>query len=95
MLTIYNELAKMYEEKTACGQAATIYLIREAKSVIGKYNLLTEEQKIEYADAYKAFKKNVMKFNGFGDIKLKLKCSGKIGNLYYRFILKFKNNKGL
>lgn len=90
MLSIYHELATMYKLKTASGQAANMYLIREAKSVIGKYNLLTEEQKIEYADAYKAFKKNVMKFKGFGDMKLKIKCSGKIGNIYYRAINKFK-----
>ena len=90
MLAIYNELAKMYESKTASGQAANMYLIREAKSVIGKYNLLSDEQKVEYADEYKAFKKNVMKFKGFGDMKLKIKCSGKIGNIYYRVINKFK-----
>ena len=24
-----------------------------------------------------------MGFKGFGDIKLKIKCSGKIGNIYY------------
>lgn len=90
MLAIYNELAKMYELKTASGQAANMYLIREAKSVIGKYNLLSDEEKVEYADEYKAFKKNVMKFKGFGDMKLKIKCSGKIGNIYYRVINKFK-----
>ena len=89
MLTIYNELAKMYKNKTASGEAATMYLIREAKSVIGKYNLLSEEQKLEYAEKYKKFKKNVMGFKGFGDIKLKIKCSGKIGNIYYRLVNKF------
>lgn len=89
MLTIYNELSKMYREKTASGQAATMYLIREAKTVIGKYNLLSDEQKAEYADSYKAFKKDVMKHKGFGDMKLKIKCSGKIGNIYYRAINKF------
>ena len=89
MLTIYNELAKMYKNKTASGEAATMYLIREAKSVIGKYNLLSEEQKLEYAEKYKKFKKNVMGFKGFGDMKLKIKCSGKIGNIYYRLVNKF------
>ena len=89
MLTIYNELAKMYKNKTASGEAATMYLIREAKSVIGKYNLLSEEQKLDYAEKYKKFKKNVMGFKGFGDIKLKIKCSGKIGNIYYRLVNKF------
>ncbi len=89
MLTIYNELSEMYRTKKAYGEAARRYLIREAKSVIGKYNLLTDEQKAEYADSYKAFKKDVMKHKGFGDMKLKIKCSGKIGNIYYRAINKF------
>lgn len=89
MLAIYNELSKMYREKVASGQAATMYLIREAKSVIGKYNLLPDEQKAQYADSYKAFKKDVMKHKGFGDMKLKIKCSGKIGNIYYRALYKF------
>ena len=89
MLAIYNELSKMYKEKTASGQAAKMYLIREAKTVIGKYNLLTDEQKVQYADSYKAFKKDVMRHKGFGDMKLKIKCSGKLGNIYYRAINKF------
>lgn len=89
MLTIYNELAKMYKEKSAYGQAATMYIVREAKSVIGKYNLLTDEQKVQYAEEYKAFKKNVMSFRGFGDMKLKIKCSDKLGNIYYRVVNKF------
>ncbi len=89
MLTIYNEISEMYRTKKASGEAARMYLIREAKSVIGKYNLLTDEQKAEYADSYKTFKKDVMKHKGFGDMKLKIKCSGKLGNIYYRAINKF------
>ena len=89
MLTIYNELSEMYSTKKAYGEAARRYLIREAKSVIGKYILLSDEQKAEYADSYKAFKKDVMKHKGFGDMKLKIKCSGKVGNIYYRAINKF------
>lgn len=89
ILTIYSVISDMYRSQKACGKAAQMYLIREAKSVIGKYNLLTDEQKSGYADSYSTFKKDVMSHKGFGDIKLKIKCSGKIGNFYYRLINKF------
>lgn len=88
MLTIYFELANMYRSKTASGQAADMYLIREAKSVIAKYNMLSEEQQKIYAASFKEFKKSVMSFKGFGDMKLKIKCSGPIMNKYYRGISK-------
>lgn len=91
MLTIYYELAKMYRDKVAQGEAANLYLIRSAKSVIAKYNLLNDDKKNEYSQSYKDFKKSVMSFRGFGDIKLKIKCSGPIMNKYYRAINKFKN----
>lgn len=89
MLAIYNDISLMYKSKKAYGKAAQMYLIREAKSVIGKYNLLTDEQKFEYADSFKSFKKDVMRHKGFGDIKLKIKCSGRISNIYYRLVNKF------
>lgn len=90
MLTIYNELAEMYRTKKAEGEAATMYLIREAKSVIAKYKLMDKQKQQEHAASYKKFKKSVMSFNGFGDIKLKIKCSGPLMNRYYRAINKYK-----
>ena len=86
MLTIYYELAEMYRAKKAEGKAATLYLIREAKSVIAKYSLLDEKLKKEYFESFNRFKKSVMRFKGFGDMKLKIKCSGFFMNIYYRAI---------
>lgn len=84
MRRIYFELSKMYREKTASGEAATMYLIRTAKSVLGKYLLLPDAEQKRLAAEHRAFKKDVMSHRGFGDMKLKIKCSGKVGNLFYR-----------
>lgn len=92
MLTIYHELAEMYRTKCAEGNAADMYLIRTAKAVIARYKLLSDEQQIRFADSYKEFKKSVMSLKGFGDMKLKIKCSGTIMNKVYRGINKFKKD---
>lgn len=84
MLRIYNILSEMYRSGSAAGDAATLYLIRTAKSVLGKYNLLSETDQNTVADRHQKFKKDVMTHRGFGDLKLKIKCSGKVGNLIYR-----------
>lgn len=89
MLAIYNELAEMYRTKRAEGYAADMYLIRTAKAVIARYKLLSDEQQVQFADSYKEFKKSVMSFKGFGDMKLKIKCSGTIMNKVYRAINKY------
>lgn len=89
MLTIYRELAEMYRTKRAEGNAADMYLIRTAKAVIARYKLLSDEQQIRFADSYKEFKKSVIRFKGFGDMKLKIKCSGLIMNKVYRAINKY------
>ena len=92
MLAIYNELAEMYRTKRAEGHAADMYLIRTAKAVIARYKLLSDEQQVQFADSYKEFKKSVMRFKGFGDMKLKIKCSGPIMNKVYRGINKYKKD---
>lgn len=92
MLTIYYELASMYRDKEAKGEAATMYLIRAAKSVIAKYKLLNTQQQIQNDESYEIFKKSVMTFSGFGDIKLKIKCSGPIMNKIYRGIYRITKN---
>ena len=84
MRRIYFELSKMYLEKAASGEAATMYLIRTAKSVLGKYFLLPDDEQKRLAAEHRAFKKDVMSHRGFGDMKLKIKCSGKLGNIFYR-----------
>ena len=90
MLTIYHELAEMYRIKRAEGNSAKMYLTRTAKAVIARYKLLSDEQQIQFADSYKEFKKSVIRFKGFGDMKLKIKCSGPIMNKIYRGINKVK-----
>ena len=84
MLKIYYVLSGMYRSGSAAGEAATLYLIRTAKSVLGKYNLLSETDRENVAKQHRAFQKDVMSHRGFGDGKLKIKCSGKLGNLWYR-----------
>lgn len=92
MLAIFNELAEMYRTKRAEGHAADMYLIRTAKAVIARYKLLSDEQQVQFADSYKEFKKSVMRYKGFGDMKLKIKCSGPIMNKIYRGINKYKKD---
>ena len=84
MLKIYYVLSDMYRAGKAGGEAATMYMVRTAKNVIGKYNLLAEADRELVAKQHRAFKKDVMSHGGFGDRKLKIKCSGKVGNLFYR-----------
>ena len=74
----------MYRDKAAAGEVATMYLIRTAKNVLGKYQLLPDAEKERIAAEHRAFKKDVMSHRGFGDMKLKIKCSGKLGNIFYR-----------
>lgn len=84
MRRIYFVLSDLYRSGNAAGEAATLYLIRTAKSVIGKYHLLSDADRDAMARQHRAFKKDVISHRGFGDMKLKIKCSGKLGNLCYR-----------
>lgn len=93
MRRIYFELSQMYREKTAAGEAATMYLIRTAKSVLGKYLLLPEAEQKRLAAEHRAFKKDVMSHRGFGDMKLKIKCSGKIMSYVYRAVHKISRRR--
>ena len=84
MLRIYHVLSKMYRTGAADGEAAAIYLIRTAKNVMSKYHLLSEADRKNVEAQHRKFKKDVMSHRGFGDMKLKIKCSGRLGNLFYR-----------
>ena len=84
MLKIYYVLSEMCRTGKAQGDAATMYMVRTAKNVLGKYNLLEETDRAQIAEQHRAFQKDVMSHRGFGDMKLKIKCSGKAGNLFYR-----------
>lgn len=84
MLRIYHVLSEIYRNGKASGEAARLYMVRTAKNVLGKYNLLSEADRVNVAAQHRAFKKDVMSHRGFGDMKLKIKCSGKVGSLLYR-----------
>ncbi|MBO5128772.1 MAG: glycosyltransferase family 2 protein [Oscillospiraceae bacterium] len=84
MLQTYFELSALYRTGKASGEVAKMYLIRAAKNVLGKYNLLSEADRENVAGQLRKFKKDVMSHRGFGDIKLKIKCSGRLANLFYR-----------
>lgn len=84
MHRIYFELSRLYRSGTAAGDAAVLYLIRTAKSVLAKFSFLTEEDQKAAEARHRQFKKDVMSHRGFGDMKLKIKCSGRLGNLFYR-----------
>ena len=88
MRKIYFILSDLYRGGNAKGEAADMYLIRTAKSVIGRYNLLSEGNRADIKAQHREFKKDVMSHKGFGDMKLKIKCSGRVGRLYYRAINK-------
>ena len=84
MIQIYFVLSDMYRKGKASGEAARMYMIRTAKSVLGKYNQLAENDRVGIEKQHRKFKKDVMNHKGFGDMKLKIKCSGKLGNIFYR-----------
>ena len=81
---IYDELEKQYANGKASGKAANLYMIRTAKWILGKYPLLDEEGQEKMASRYTDFKKNVLSHKGYGDMKLKIKCSEGLSNYYYR-----------
>lgn len=84
MLQIYEELSELYKDGKISGKAGEMYMIRTAKSVLGKYNLLSAENQTKLKQEHIKFKKDVMSYQGFGDIKLKIKCSDKMKNIFYR-----------
>jgi len=91
MHRIYFVLSEMYRAEIASGEAAVLYLIRTAKSVLGKYNLLSEEDQKIMKQRHSQFKKDVMSHRGFGDMKLKIKCSRGLMHYAYRVLYKLRN----
>lgn len=85
MFQIYMELSELYKSGKINGEAGEMYMIRTAKSVLGKYNLLTVEDQNKLQQKHNQFKKDVMLHKGFGDMKLKMKCSRGIIHYMYRF----------
>ncbi len=81
---IYMELSDLYRKKQIHGEVARRYLARMCRSVIGKYKLLSAEDQSAFKDKHDRFKKNVLKNKGYGDIKLKIKCSSGLSGLIYR-----------
>lgn len=90
MLTIYQEIEREYQNENAKGEAVRLYLIRMAKSVWWRYQNLDEQDREMVVASYYSFKKNVLKNNGFGDYKLKIKCSDGLLRFEYRLVYKIQ-----
>lgn len=84
LLKIYQEIEAGYTIGNVTGKAADLYMIRTAKSVWGKFQSLEEKDKEKVLAEYQRFCKNVLSHNGFGDLKLKIKCSTGIQQQFYR-----------
>ena len=91
---IYHELEKLYASGKVKGQAANLYMVRTAKWIIGKYPLLDSDDQKDMMAQYNKFKKNVLSHNGYGDMKLKIKCSSGLLNYYYRGQYKWMRRLG-
>lgn len=84
LLRIYQEIEAGYKLANVAGKAADLYMIRTAKSVWGKFQSLEEKDKEKVLKEYQRFCENVLSHNGFGDLKLKIKCSTGIQKQFYR-----------
>jgi len=84
MFQIYMELSKLYRNGRITGEAGKMYMIRTAKSVLGKFNQLGADEQKKLKQEHSKFKKDVMAHKCFGDMKLKIKCSDGIKNIFYR-----------
>lgn len=89
-LRIYQEIETLYQDESVRGEAAALYLIRTAKNVWGRYQNLEDQDKEKVANSYRDFRKNVLKNKGFGDSKLKIKCSDGLLRWIYRVEYKIK-----
>jgi len=84
MFQIYMELSKLYRNGRITGEAGKMYMIRTAKSVLGKFNQLGADEQKKLKQEHSKFIKDVMAHKFFGDMKLKIKCSDGIKNIFYR-----------
>lgn len=91
MLQIYIELSELYTDGKISDEAGKMYMIRTAKSVLDKYNQLEIQDKAKLEYGHRQFKKDVKSHKGFGDMKLKIKCSDGIQNKFYRAENKLMN----
>ena len=92
--TIYDELEKLYSSGKASGKAADLYMVRTAKWIIGKYPLLESKDREAMNAQYQSFRKNVLSHHGYGDMKLKIKCSDGMWNFLYRVQFKLMKLSG-
>lgn len=88
---IYFELSELYRKKTICDEAGRRYLARMSRSVLAKFNLLSEADRVALAEKQKNFKKDVIANGGYQDSKLKIKCSAGFQRFWYRVEAKAKS----
>lgn len=91
MLVVFYELVKLYGKGNYTGEVAEQYMIRTSKTLMGRYLCIPAEERKKCKPSYKEFKKTVMKYKGFGNQKLKIKCSNNVMSYLYRIEAKLKN----
>lgn len=89
LLMIYWELAERYRLGEIESDAGIQYMIRISKSVLAKYSLLSDSDKEKVYSSLKIWKRRVIRDGGYGDMKLKIKCSTGIRKFVYRLQNKF------
>ena len=93
VLAIYYELSARYRSGET-DESARRYLARMSRSVLAKYRLLTEEDQRNRFEQQRSFQQDVLSNGGYGDSKLKIKCSSGIRRLFYRVKLKLCKDCG-
>ena len=88
---IYFELSNLYRKKQIRDEAGRRYLARISRSVLAKYKLLSEADRIALEKQQDQFKKDVLSNGGYKDSKLKIKCSAGIRQFIYRAEAKVKH----
>ena len=81
---IYFELSELYRRGNIRDEAGRRYLARMSRSVLTKFKLLPEADRLANADKQETFKKNVLRNGGYRDRKLKIKCATGIRRFLYR-----------
>lgn len=88
MATIYFTLSAMYRAEKSRDLA--VYCARIARSVLAKYKKMEGADQTRQKPKQRRFCRDVLKQRGFGDLKLKIKCSKGIRRFWYRVEKKLK-----
>lgn len=89
---IYFELSALYRGGTIRDEAGRRYLARMSRSVLAKFKRLPETEQAACGDRQKKFRRDVLSNGGYGDSKLKIKCSDGIRKFWYRAAAKLQKS---